>query len=131
VLIFERKRLKRLGFATQAAKVARVSLQSVGEGYDIISFEDDGVTPRYLEVKSTVGRGAVVDISRGEWRAAKRLRNRYYLVRVTDTKTLPTLHFVRDPFTLEEAGLVTKTEAGWKLDLSGVIRRTRKTITKK
>jgi len=78
-----------------------VSLQSVGEGYDIISFEDDGSTRRYLEVKSTVGRGSVVDISRGEWRAAKRFRERYYLVRVMDTKTLPVLHFVRDPFQLD------------------------------
>ena len=83
VLSAERRRLRRLGFKNQASKVERVSLWSVGEGYDILSFENDGITKRYLEVKATNGNSVIVDVSRGEWQAARRFRRHYYLVRVT------------------------------------------------
>lgn len=121
VLTFERKRLTTLGFISQANKVERVSLRSVGEGFDIASFEDDGFTPRYLEVKSTVGRSSLIEMSRGEWRAAEQYRDRYYVVRVTDAKTSPVLHFIRDPFKLEQEGSVAKTATGWQLDLRAVM----------
>lgn len=122
VLTAERNRLLKLGFKSQATKVERVSLKSIGEGYDITSFEDDGVTPRYLEVKSTVGGSLIVDVSQGEWRAAKKHKNRYYLVRVTYArKSPPTMFFVRDPVRLDQEGQVTKTASGWKVDLGTVL----------
>lgn len=114
----ERKRLRRLGHPAAAKLVERVSLTSVGEGYDIASFEDDGHTPRYLEVKSTVGTGWIVDISLGEWRAAERLGERYYLVRVIQLKKTPQIVFFQDPYRLVHEERAFKTEAGWRIDLT-------------
>lgn len=117
VLEHERARLRRLGHLQAANQVERISLQSVGEGYDISSFEDDGHTPRYLEVKSTIGNGFMVDISAGEWKAAKKLRSRYYLVRVVKLRNTPKLFFFKDPSALVDEMLISRTETGWRLDL--------------
>lgn len=117
VLTFERDRLRRLGFASVAAKVRRVSLTSVAEGYDISSFEDDGKTKRYIEVKSTTGSGLIVDMSKGEWTAATKHRRHYYLARVLRVKTTPELRFIRDPAELDRNGLVTRVPTGWRVDL--------------
>jgi hypothetical protein len=114
----ERKRLRRLGHLVAASRVKRVSLTSISEGYDISSFEDDGQTPRYLEVKSTIGTGWIVDISLGEWKAAERLGDRYYLVRVIRLKKTPEIVFFKNPFSLVADRLASKTEAGWRLDLT-------------
>jgi len=122
VLNAERKRLRKLGFKNQAKLVERISLQSVGEGYDILSFEDDGITKRYVEVKATIGKGLVVDISRGEWRAAKKHGSHYYLARVIYAKDAPKIFFVSDPVALEQKGLVSRTPVGWKIDLRRVLR---------
>lgn len=118
VLSAERARLRRLGLAAAAERVERVSLQSVGEGYDIRSFENDGRTHRYLEVKSTSGRGRTVDVSRAEWNAARRLRRQYYLVRVSRVREPePSIEFFRDPVALERDGHVSRTPSGWRVDL--------------
>lgn len=117
VLIQERRRLKKLGHKDAATNVERVSLRSVSEGYDILSFEDDGKTPRYLEVKSTVGKSMVVDISLGEWKAAKAHREHYYIVRVLNVRDSPALTYFSDPVGLEASGAITKSESGWRLDL--------------
>lgn len=117
VLAQERKRLRRRGLNEQADKVERVSLRSVGEGYDILSFEDDGTTKRYLEVKTTSGRGSVVDVTATEWKVAKKYKSQYYLVRVINVQDAPEAFYVRDPHTLEADGKIIKTAAGWKIDL--------------
>jgi hypothetical protein len=122
VLAAERRRLRKLGFLEQANKVERVSLRSVAEGYDIVSFEDDGTTPRFLEVKATDGTSPVVDISRGEWEAAKRHRKHYYLVRVMHVRSVPKSQFIPDPWTLEKEGLVSRTATGWRIDLRSVMK---------
>jgi hypothetical protein len=117
VLTQERKRLRQLGFLEIESKVERVSLRSVSEGFDILSFEDDGVTRRYLEVKATSGDSAVIEMSLGEWRAARRLGEHYYLARVVRVKEAPSLYYVRNPVKLEEQGLVTRIPSGWRVDL--------------
>lgn len=117
VLVAERSRLRRLGYPKQAEKVERVSLKSVSHGYDILSFEDDGSTKRYLEVKATNGSGSVVDISRGEWRAAAKHASQYYLVRVTNARVAPTLFYIRNPAKLERDGQIVRTPTGWQVDL--------------
>lgn len=122
VLAHERKRLSKRGFHDQANRVERVSLRSVSEGFDILSFEDDGVTKRYLEVKATIGISSLVDMSLGEWKAAQKLAGHYYLVRVTRVKDAPRMFFIQDPVQLEVRGLVTRTPNGWKVDLSEAIR---------
>ncbi len=122
VLDAERKRLRRLGFRDQARQVQRISLQSVGEGYDILSFENDGVTKRYLEVKATIGASPIVDISRGEWEAAQKHGRHYYLVRVTHAKDAPSLHYIRDPASLESKSVISRTATGWRVDLGKVLK---------
>lgn len=122
VLGHERKRLSGLGFHDQANRVERVSLRSVGEGFDILSFEDDGITKRYLEVKATSGNGALVDMSLGEWKTAQKFGVRYYVVRVISAKDAPEMFFIRDPVQLEKQGLVMRTPAGWRVDLRQVMR---------
>lgn len=117
VLAAERNRLTRRGLGALASRVHRVSLRSVGEGYDILSFENDGRTRRYLEVKAKAGTSPVVDMSRGEWAAATRLRGRYFLVLVTQVREAPQLLYFRDPVRLEQEGRVSRTPTGWKVDL--------------
>ena len=117
VLAEERKRLHKLGLKDQANKVERVSLWSVGEGYDILSFENDGTTKKYLEVKTTVGTGTVVDVSATEWKAAKRFKEKYYLVRVININGSPKMFYIRNPIELEKLGKVALTTSGWRIDL--------------
>jgi hypothetical protein len=121
VLGTERKRLRRRGLNAQAKRVERVSLWSVGEGYDILSFEDNGVTKRYLEVKTTTGKGTLVDISTTEWKAAQRFREHYYLVRVINVKRSPKIFYIRNPIELEKRGRVVRTASGWRVDLRSVM----------
>lgn len=52
-LTFEKERLTKLGISHQ---VIHTSVEEGdGKGYDIESVEDDGITPRYIEVKTTTG----------------------------------------------------------------------------
>lgn len=117
VVDYDRRRLTRLGHIEAASKVERVSLNSVGEGYDIISFEDDGVTKRFLEVKGTTGAGMTVDMSDNEWETAKLLKNSYYLVRVIRVKNNPSHSCFRNPVELERDGVLTRLPNGWRVKL--------------
>lgn len=121
VLAAERQRLRRRGLVEQSNKVERVSLWSVGEGYDILSFENDGVTQRYLEVKTTVGRGTLVEVSSSEWQAARKWGDRYYVVRVIEAMKAPKMFFIQNPADLEKQGKVVRTASGWKVDLRAVM----------
>lgn len=118
VLDHERRRLRKLGHVSAAEGVERISLRSVGEGYDIASFENDGQTKRYIEVKATIGDSWMVDISVGEWKAAKFYGSRYYIARVRKVRTVPEIRFVNDPLSLEKQGLIQRTPNGWRLDLT-------------
>ncbi len=52
-IIYEEERLKKLGISH---KIIHTPVEEGdGKGYDIESVEDDGVTPRYIEVKTTTG----------------------------------------------------------------------------
>lgn len=117
VVDLERRRLTKFGYVETASKVERVSLTSVAEGFDIISFEDDGATKRFLEVKGTNGAGMTIDMSDNEWETAKRLKNRYYLVRVTHVKTKPTHSYFQNPVELERTDVLTRLPNGWRVKL--------------
>ncbi|MBK6005938.1 DUF3883 domain-containing protein [Ramlibacter ginsenosidimutans] len=121
VLNHERKRLRDLGHVSAASLVERISLRSVGEGYDICSYEDDGRTRRLIEVKATVGDGWVVDFSAREWQAAQSYGSKYYVARVRRVRTDPELLFFKDPFRLESTGLIKLTPSGWRLDLAQAV----------
>ena len=56
-------------------------------GYDILSVEDDGVTPRYIEVKTT--QGDIMDpfiFSNNELQRSMIEREHYYIYRVYNFK---------------------------------------------
>lgn len=51
---YEKERLKQMNIDTSQVKHAS-KVMGDGIGYDIQSVEDDGITPRYIEVKTTTG----------------------------------------------------------------------------
>ena len=85
-IIYEQERLKALGITF---KVRHSSVcDGDGIGYDILSLEDDGVTPRYIEVKTTTG-----DVmqqfyySDNELQFSEQQREHYYVYRVFNFKS--------------------------------------------
>lgn len=86
VELFERERLISIGLNPN--DVRHVSyLDGDGLGYDILSIEDDGVTKRYIEVKTTSGgESQPVFFSDNEMRFSIDHREHYYLYRVYDFK---------------------------------------------
>jgi hypothetical protein len=113
----EQERLKRAGRNDLANKVDWVSRDSIGEGYDILSFEPDG-TPRYIEVKSTEGSGRAFMMSANEWRVAEFHGERYHVARVTEVRGTGAVEYLTDPCQLERDGRLTRAAAGgWKIEL--------------
>ena len=117
VLNYERNRLQELNLVSLADKVKWISQESVGEGYDILSFEDDG-SERWIEVKSTSGKGKVFEMSNNEWETAVQAENKYYIYRVTDVRSKkPGINIYRNPKQLELEGSITKSASGWQIKL--------------
>ena len=83
---FERERLldKGISFDVRHASL----LDGDGLGYDILSVEDDGITPRYIEVKTTMG-GAYQPFffSINEQNRSIQNSSNYYLYRVCNFKS--------------------------------------------
>ena len=86
-LEYEKKRLSELGISH---KVIHTSVEEGdGKGYDIESVEDDGITPRYIEVKTTTGT-----VSQPFYYSDKELlfseinKEHYYTYRVHNFKSL-------------------------------------------
>lgn len=117
VLRFERQRLRKAGKAALAKGVDWVSRRAIGKGYDIKSYEADG-SPRYIEVKSTAGKGMTFLMSDYEWRVAAREKNAYYIYRVVDVDRDPTLkRVVQNPVATEAKKQIERTAVGWKIKL--------------
>lgn len=117
VVAAERKRLRKKGLPAFAEKVQWISQESVGEGYDIVSFESDG-TEKYIEVKSTVGTRNTFEMSDNEWSTACRLKDQYYICRVVNVRKKARLRYERNPQLLEQQGKVTKISTGWRVTLN-------------
>ena len=85
VMQYEMDRLASKGLQD---KVKHVSIQEGdGAGYDILSVEDDGVTPRYIEVKTTTGNcNQPFFYSANEMAVSQINKGHYYLYRVYDFK---------------------------------------------
>lgn len=81
-LNIEKKRLQERGI--DAEKVRYVAkYDGDGYGYDIRSVEDDGVTPRYIEVKTTTGNiSEPIYFTDTELDFSKMNREHYYIYRV-------------------------------------------------
>lgn len=116
VLNYERNRLQKLNLVSLADQVKWISQESASEGYDILSFEEDG-SERWIEVKSTSGRGNIFEMSNNEWETAVEAGNKYYIYRVTDVKNKPQIKEYRNPVQLQSEGLITKSASGWRIRL--------------
>lgn len=116
VLNYERHRLQHAGKETLATNVRWVSQESVCEGFDILSFEIDG-QERFIEVKSTAGRGSVFEMTENEWQTAKTAGSQYHLYRVTEVRTNPQLKIFSNPCELEAKGLIKRSPSGWRVTL--------------
>lgn len=109
----ERNRLQRAGRTDLANKVRWVSRERVNAGYDIKSFNADG-TPKYIEVKSTMGVNKAFKVSRGEWTTATTRRSSYWIFRVVNTLSAPRIdHEICDPVDAHARGVITKEADGW------------------
>jgi hypothetical protein len=114
---FEKQRLRKAGKAVLARKVDWVSRRAVGKGYDIKSYETDG-SPRYIEVKSTSGRGMAFPMSDSEWKVAVREKHAYYIYRIVDVNGTPVLkRVVHDPVAAEDQRTLSRTASGWMVVL--------------
>jgi hypothetical protein len=114
---FERQRLRKAGKDILAEKVDWVSRRAVGKGYDIKSFENDG-SPRFVEVKSTSGKGMTFLMSDGEWKAAAREKEAYYVYRIVHVDSAPKLgRVVQDPVAAEQRLALEKVTTGWRIKL--------------
>ena len=116
VLKYERRLLRKTRRQDLADRVRWISQESVGEGYDILSYEVSG-DEKWIEVKSTTGTSRTFEMSDFEWRTCRSAGEMYYIYRVTKVRTSPSIEEVRDPSQLEAQGHVTKSAAGWKVTL--------------
>lgn len=114
---YERKRLHRAGRIDLADKIDWISQKAVGRGYDIGSFEVDG-SPRNIEVKATIGRGATFFMSGNEWAVATRLRTSYWVYRVIQALNGPKIaNMLQDPIEAESASDITRVPDGWRVTI--------------
>ena len=84
-IAYEKERLRKLGIDF---KIIHTSVEEGdGKGYDIESVEDDGKTPRYIEVKTTTG-----DVTQpfyysdNELRCSEQQKEHYYVYRIFNFK---------------------------------------------
>ena len=70
------------------------------EGYDIESYNDEGIIERYIEVKSTKSKweGFEVELTRAQFKKARELGERYFLYVIDNALTdNPGLYPIRNP----------------------------------
>lgn len=117
VLEYERKRMRRLGQPHLAERVTWVSRSSVGEGYDILSFNKTGAK-RFIEVKSTIGTRNSFEMSYNEWSFAAANASSYGVYHVKKVRSnTPEIVEIGNPVPLEASGQVHKTPLGWRITL--------------
>jgi hypothetical protein len=125
VLGEEKRRLSDAGREDLSEAVYRISAVNVSAGYDIESFEVDG-SPRYIEVKSSVGNLLRFEWSAKERQVAKRLREQYWVYFVPRAHLLPTgfcpILLVQDPIARVRAGRLREEPSSWTVyDNSSVV----------
>jgi hypothetical protein len=108
----EKKRLLAGGRGDLAERVRWVSLESVSEGYDILSYELNG-TDRYIEVKATQGAGRAFPMTLNEWRVARLRKGKYAIARVTKVREDPDVRWLHDPARLHVDGALVLDASGW------------------
>jgi hypothetical protein len=95
VLSFERHRLASERRADLAGLVRHVALDDDGAGFDVLSFDKDGVE-RFIEVKSTsYGKETPFFVSRNEVEVSREHALKYHLYRVFKLRDDPSVFTVR------------------------------------
>jgi Domain of unknown function (DUF3883) len=118
ILRNERRRLIRARKKDLAKKIRWVSQESIGEGYDILSFEVSG-EERLIEVKATIGNGRTFEMSNNEWDVAQESANKYYIYRVLKVRSSnPQVRILRNPCDIEARGIIQKSPTGWLITLA-------------
>lgn len=100
--LWEQARIRSLGYKEDS--VIWHSRVNAFAPYDIQSLDDDGQVI-YIEVKSTTGsnEGSAFEISAAELRFASRMRDRYYIYRITRVNDVaPKIYRYSDPMSLIE-----------------------------
>lgn len=109
----EKRLLRQAGKGGLAKRVRWVSLRSVGEGYDILSYTPAG-QEKLVEVKSTSGQARNFEMTENEWRVCCANRATYYVYRVTGVRGQPRVREVfRNLVDLEATGRITRSATGW------------------
>ncbi len=86
VVEYEIQRLTNLGLTDLAKRVEHVAKSSDCNGYDVLSFDEDG-TERYIEVKTTKqSKGTAFFISRNEVKVSREKDEQYWIYRVYGLK---------------------------------------------
>lgn len=115
VLDHEGRRLREANCAALADRIEWTSQESVGEGYDIKSFETTG-DDRLIEVKATVGTGRTFEMSDREWATAASCRESYHIYRVFEVRSRsPRIESITNPIQLESTGQITRIPSGWRV----------------
>ncbi len=118
VLSSEKRMLTGAGRSDLADRVDWVSKRSVGEGYDIRSFDPNTEESRFIEVKSSDGSNRTFDVSANEWSKARELGRQYYIYRVVNVRGVATIDAVlQDPVRLEREGHLEISASGWHVTI--------------
>lgn len=117
VLDLERRGLRRAGRSDLADRIRWISQESVLAGFDILSFYPDG-REKWIEVKSTSGKGKRFLMSDNEWLTAQRAKSKYHLYRVTEVRSRsPQVKRFANFASLEARGALERRPAGWLITL--------------
>lgn len=114
VIEYEQRRLKSIGRPDLAENIEQVSLTNVGAGYDVKSFEKNGIE-RFIEVKTTTGEGSQFQLTFNEYKVAQENKERYwiYFVRINEN-TIPEVEAIQDPAKRKEEGsLLFRPSSYW------------------
>ncbi len=119
VIQYEKERL--VDKALLAENIEHIAIKDVGAGYDILSWEIDGVKRRYIEVKSVPIKTFRFYWSRNEIKAASTYNEQYFLYLVpADNEGLDmnALQIIRNPYknVFLDKNLWTKTEEMYRIE---------------
>ena len=94
-----------------------VAAEAETPGWDI-EYKDPAGCLVAVEVKGTQGRlFPSVDLTKNEWAAAHRLRDRYWLYLVANcTGTKTTIEAIQDPASLADTGKIVATPTQWRIE---------------
>lgn len=119
VVEYERSKLIKLGMTWEASQVEQISKKNDIAGYDVLSFNEDG-SKRYIEVKSTIGKGNSFYISLYEKLFSEQSKHNkdYWIYFVRKTAGSYLVKEIHNPFLDETKDLLNIQATKYKVDMS-------------